>query len=95
MSYTKEIVSEVVDDGVKITTYKDGSQHFEPIEQPKPTIVVDERNWLQKIVDWFKTSPITPYVKCRNMSNIADKDELREEATDAPVGIEVGVKIKF
>ena len=77
---------------VKIETDENGNQHFTPIEQPKPTVVVDNRSWWQKICDWWNDAPVKPYVKVRDLSDpFGDKNY--EGGTHKAT--EVGIKINF
>lgn len=77
---------------VKIETDENGNQHFTPIEQPKPTIVVDNRSWWQKICDWWNDAPVKPYVKIRNLSDPFDDKHYEGETHKA---IETGIEINF
>ena len=77
---------------VKIETDENGNQHFTPIEQPKPTIVVDNRSWWQKVCDWWNDAPVKPYVKIRNLSDPFG-DKHCEDGTHKAT--EVGIKIDF
>ena len=90
-------ISKLIDElsvinNVKIETDENGNQHFTPIEQPKPTIVVDNRSWWQKVCDWWNDAPVKPYVKVRNLSDPFD-DQHCEDGTHK--AIEAGVKINF
>ena len=77
---------------VKIETDENGNQHFTPIEQPKPTIAVDNRSWWQKVCDWWNDVPVKPYVKIRNLSDPFDDQHCEGGTHNA---IEAGVKINF
>ena len=78
--------------GVKIEIDENGNQHFTLIEQPKPTVVVDNKGWWQKVCDWWNNSPVKLYVKSRNLSDpFGDKNY--EGGTHK--AIEAGVKISF
>lgn len=77
---------------VKIETDENGNQHFTPIEQPKPTIAVDNRSWWQKVCDWWNDAPVKPYVKIRNLSDPFDDQHCEGETHKA---IETGIKINF
>jgi len=56
------------------------------------------RSWFSRIIDWFTTSRITPYVKVRDISDpigkfaSGDNDDINP---NGPKGIEAGIKIKF
>ena len=77
---------------VEIITYTDGSQRFRSIDSPKPQPLPDNRSWFQKLCDWWNDSPVTPYVKVRNLSDPFG-DNGYEGGTAK--GIETGIKIKF
>ncbi len=77
---------------VKIVTDENGNQHFTPIEQPKPTITIDNRSWWQKLYDWWNNAPVKPYTKIRDLSDpFGDKNY--EGGTHKAA--EVGIKISF
>lgn len=95
MSLNDDIVSEVVKDGIKITTYKDGSQHFESVDKPKQTIEVDNRSWWQKLKDWWNDAPVTPYVKVRDLADPFGGRDDPDKGSDGKSAVEVGIKIKF
>lgn len=87
---TKEIINgvEVTDDG-EVT-------RFRPIDNPKPVENLqpkkEEGGFFTKIFNWFKTSNVTPYVKCRNLSDpFGDKNY----EGGCKSGYEIGIKIKF
>lgn len=95
MSLSDDVISEVIKDGVKITTYKDGSQHFETIEKDKPAIEIDNRSWWQKIKDWWNNSNVKPYVKIRDLADpFGDRDD-PDKGSDGATGAEIGIKISF
>lgn len=94
----KEVKIEILDN-VKIITFDDGSQQFTPVEQPKPTIEVDNRSWWQKLYDWWNDAPVKPYVKIRDLadptgSRVSDIDD-RDASCDGKNAVEVGIKISF
>jgi len=98
ISDNKDIVSVIEKDGVRITTYSDGSQHFESIEKSKPTIEVDNRSWWQKLKDWWNNAPVTPYVKVRDLADPFGDRKANgdpDAGCDGATGVEVGIKIKF
>ena len=77
---------------VKIETDENGNQRFTPIEQPKPTIVVDNRSWWQKVRDWWNGAPARPYVKIRNLS-----DPFGDKSYEGGMhsATEIGIKVSF
>ena len=78
-------------DGVKIETDENGNQHFTFVEQSKPTTVIDDRSWWQKIYDWWNDSPVKPYIKTKDLNNGPDTDGENTPHT----AIEAGIKISF
>lgn len=91
----KVVVSVIEKDGVRITTYKDGSQHFESIKEKKP-IVEDTRSWWQKLKDWWNDAPVKPYVKVRDLADpFGDRKENIDDidaGSDGKNGVEIGIK---
>lgn len=56
-------------------------------------------SWLGKIVNWFKTSKVTPYVKTRDLADPfgdrnADWTDI-DAGSDGKTAVEVGIKVKF
>lgn len=78
-------------DGVKIETDENGNQHFTLVEPSKPTIVVDDRSWWQKVCDWWNDAPVKPYAEIRDLNNGPDTNG---ENRPCPA-IEVEIKISF
>lgn len=82
----------VVND-VKIIDDGNGNMHFEPVEhEEKQTEQSEECSVFQKLFNWWKSSPIVPYMKRRDLS-----DPFDDRNTDGghKNAIEVGVKLKF
>ena len=84
-------------DGVKIWTDENGTTHFEPVEQPKPTITVDNRSWWKKLKDWWNDVPVKPYIKKRDLSDpFGDrKNDPFDDGSGGKSATEIGIKISF
>lgn len=95
MNLNDDIVSEDIKNNIKITTYADGSQHFEYIGKQEQTVNVDNRSILQKIKDWWNNSPITPYVKVRDLADPFDDRDDSDKGSDGKIATEIGIKVKF
>ena len=82
-------------DGVQITD--DGeTMHFESVDRDENSLssqIDDSRSIWQKMIDWWKSSNIVPYVKLRNLSKPVDSPTNTEEGGKR--GIEAGIKISF
>lgn len=88
-------MSKQIINGVEVTE-ENGVTHFKPIDksnvlekvQPKK----EDEGFFSKLFNWFKTSDVTPYVKCRNLS-----DPFGDKNYDGGCkkGYEIGIKIKF
>lgn len=91
-----EISSEIID-GVKVTTDKNGNQHFELLDKTSTKHEIDNRNWWQKIKDWFNDSKVTPYVNVRDLSDPLDqrKNDPFDDGSGSKNAAEIGLKIKF
>lgn len=90
----------VIDD-VEVTEYENGNMHFAFVDkdqQKKDKEVVDDRSWLQKIVDWFK-SESSLYVKIGDKADPCLKRRENPEdydvGSDGAASVEVGWKWKF
>lgn len=99
MSLNEDIVSEIIKDGIKITTYKDGSQHFELVDYPEIEIKTDYRSWWQRLKDWWNGTSIKPYVKVRDLADpFEDRKNNPDDidaGSDGATGAEIGIKISF
>lgn len=80
---------------VKVTEDEFGNMHFEPVEQPKPTIAVDSRSWWQKLKDWWNDAPVTPYVKIRDLADPFDDRDDPDKGSDGKTAAEIGIRISF
>lgn len=91
----KTIISEKITNNIKITTYSDGSEHFEVIK----TQTKSKLNFFQKIIQWFKKHEVKPYIKNRDLADpFGDrkKDPFdTDSGSDGITGTEVGIEIKF
>lgn len=65
---------------------------FIPIEKPKVEQKNDNRSWFGKLIDWFSTSKVTPYVKVRNLADPFGDLHIDGGGKKAA---EIGIKIKF
>ena len=88
MDNNKNIVSTEISNGVKITTFDDGSQQFECVEQ--------ESFW-QKIKSWWKNVKIKPYAKIRDLSDPIGKrkEDPFDDESGSKKAAEIGVSIEF
>lgn len=82
MKQNREIESVVVDGGVEITTYNDGSESFRPVEK------TDVKNKVEK--GFLKRHRPRPYVKIRNLS-----DPFGKEGVPGKIGYEFGLRFDF
>ena len=73
---------------VKITTFDDERQIFEPL--PK-----QESTW-QKIKKWLKSN-FKSYAKIRDLSDPIGKrkEDPFDDGSDSKIGAEIGIKIEF
>ena len=63
----KKIIKEIIDDGIKITKYSDGSTEFTAIKEPiskEP----DMRNPIKKAKDWYDNLKIKPFIQIRDLN---------------------------
>jgi len=89
---TKQIINDVelIQDG-DVTHFKPISKNNQkPQEDLQPK--KEEGGFFSKIVNWFKTSKVTPYVKNRNLSDPFGDKNYNGGCKD---GYEIGLKIKF
>lgn len=95
----QEYVSKRIVDGVEITEYKDGHSTFVLVDslEKKPEVKKEEsnRSWLGKIVDWFRTSKVTPYVKIRDLADPFGDRTDPDAGSDGKNAAEIGIKIRF
>lgn len=90
---TQEYVSKRIVDGVEIIEYKDGHTTFRPVDEPEKKIETKKESWFESIINWFKTSKVTPYAKIRDLSNpFGDREDLSGGSKRAA---EIGIKIRF
>ena len=102
MSEERTIVKEIIEDGVKITEYSDGTTEFTAIKQPVKS-KSDDRNFIQKTIDWYKNCKIKPVIKVVDM-NKPEKKRWWDERDAEPVddncykekpSVFVGIKMEF
>lgn len=94
-SKKQDVISKKVVDGVEIIEFTDGHTEFRPVKEDIKIETNDERNWFRKLVDWFKESKITPYIKIRDLEDPFDdntKDIYDRKGMNSP---EIGIRIKF
>lgn len=91
---TKEIIN-----GVEIT--HDGNvTHFRPIDNTKTEkVIVDQRSWFQKVVDWCMRHEVSPYVAIKDIADptgdrAKDIDDI-DAGNDSKQAVEVGIKLSF
>lgn len=93
MSTQDSIISRKIVDGVEITEFEDGHTIFKPIDEPEKKTEVKKESWFESIINWFKTSKVTPYAKIRDLSNpFGDREDLSGGSKRAA---EIGIKIRF
>ena len=93
---TNKVMTKKIVNGVEITEDDDGTTHFRAImDQPKKEEPKrDDRSWWDKLCDWWNESPVTPYVKVRDMSDPLNQFENEDHGIEQ-TGVEAGIKIKF
>lgn len=84
-------------DGVKITTYENGDQTFELVDETPVLNVKTEKSWWQKIKDWWNNSDIKPYAKIRDLSDPIGKrkEDPFDDGSGSKKAAEIGIKIEF
>lgn len=87
----KQVKSVEVINGVKITTYADGSQHFDIVEKTLPKEQPEEKSFWQKLKDWWNNSDVTPYATIKDLNNGTDTNDENESVP----AVEIGVSMKF
>lgn len=90
----EEVKQNRVINGVEII--EDGDvTHFVPVkEEKKIEPLVDNRGWLQRLIDWWNDAPVKPYVKVRDPSNPVGINN-GEDHGSKQLGAEVGIRIDF
>ena len=81
---------------VKITTFDDGRQVFEPL--PLSDLEKQEnKSFWQKIKNWWKNSNIKPYAKIRDLSDPIGKrkEDLFDNGSGSKKAAEIGIKLEF
>lgn len=88
MDNNKNIISTEISNGVKITTFDDGSQQFECVEQ---------KSFWQKIKSWWKNVKIKPYAKIRDLADPIGKrkEEPFDDGSGSKKAAEIGISIEF
>lgn len=87
------IINKKIVDGVEITQYKDGHTIFKPVVEPEKKTEVKKESWFESIINWFKTSKVTPYAKIRDLSNpFGDR---QDSSGGSKRAAEIGIKIRF
>lgn len=81
---------------VKITTFDDGRQVFEPLPLSDLEKQKNKSFW-QKIKDWWKNVKIKPYAKIRDLSDPIGKrkEDPFDDGSGSKKAAEIGISIGF
>lgn len=84
-------------DGVKITTYENGSQIFELVDKTPVLNIKTEKSLWQKIKDWWSNADIKPYAKIRDLSDPIGKrnEDPFDDGSGSKNSAEIGISIRF
>ena len=96
-----KLISEKIVDNVKIQRFEDENGKFHDVFTTLPTEKEEEKtkttenlSWWKRLVNWWNSSDVKPYVKTRDF-NKQGEDPFRPEDIASKKGVEVGIKVTF
>ena len=99
---SEETQNEVILNGCRVIDKGNGLSSFVPCDNVCNGHECKEdepAGFFAKVLKWFKTSAVTPYVKVRDLADPVWKrrDDLddRDVGSDGKNAVEVGIKVKF